>query len=151
MKCAAEMVMIRNNANHQHEMDEIAKAMEFFKMACANSIELCEGRISQLLEEEANSYGNDKVSIELVVDFYEDKYQHLMFRGVKRQIHCYVNGDDSWEIECNKSYEYNTLKKYLEDHCYTVKMYKNSFKTKRYGFGEWHYDTIAISTKPECV
>lgn len=150
MKCANEIVEIRSNANAAYEANEKARLIAEYVKACANSVTLCEGAISEKLEEAANTHGENSVSVYIPVETYHDRMGNELFEPVIENKHSYANGDSSWDPN-GTVHSYAALEEYLGRFCYNVEIHRRTFVRKCWGCGNRSYDVLVITTAPACV
>ena len=150
MKCANEIVEIRSNVNAVYEADEKARLIAEYVKACANSVTLCEGVISEKLEEAANTHGEKNVSISIPIETYQDRLGNEMFALVIEHKHSYANGDSSWSPD-RIMRSYAALEEYLGRFCYKAEIQRRAFIRKCWGCGNCYYDALVITTAPACV
>lgn len=150
MKCANEIVEIRSNANAAYEAEEKARLIAEYVKACANSVALCEGRISKKLEEAANTHGEKNVSISIPIETYQDRLGNEIFSLVIEHKHSYANGDSSWAPD-RIMHSYTALAEYLAQFCYKTEIQRRVFVRKCWGCGDCHYDALVITTAPACM
>jgi len=149
MKCASEIVEIRSNVNATYEIERKAKLLAKYLQACTNSITLCEGLISEKLEEAANIHGEQTVSISIPIYVYYDELKNKVFQLVIEHKNAYANGDSSWERDGDE-YSYAALVEHLAQFCYEATISKDALVYKCWGCGNRHYDGLVIKTAPIC-
>lgn len=115
MKCASELIKIRQKAKEEWEKERVKALAELLK----DSIEFCESVISPALEKEAMNF--KEKSIKTTIEFVEiynakkDIYvlNPILLSSIKNGIRYYKPIE---EIEYNKEY----IEKYLQEHCLCV-------------------------------
>lgn len=151
LKCASEIMEIRNAVLAQQEADALAKADSEYNAAILAAIQFCETEIAEMLEEKATDYQNQKewVMIQIPIKFYRDKRDRLLFHPIERIPNVYADGGPSYEPNEKISYSWDTLKSYLEKYCYKVTD-DGEKVLPRYCYGNHHYKCIVIRAEPEC-
>ena len=142
MNCALELIAIKEIATKEWEMEEEiknAEARETYKMWCNDTIYLCDTEINDKLVDKA--LNRQPLSISYKIRIEKDRLNNSIFRFVTKDSYTYANGDDSYTAK-GSYYSLDTLKNYLADHCITMDMYEDSYKS--YGCGSLKCNRIVI-------
>ena len=153
MKCAKEFVEVRKQVNAEYEKEQNLKAVEEYLQACIETTTLCETRISDYFAKEAEKVrpNNDVVSIDIPVDFFNDRLGDKMFRLVVERENYYADGSSSFGCYEDEVYSYKALIDYLAPYCFKVSIDKSKeFSARCYGSGMRSWPVITITTEPEC-
>lgn len=126
MKCAMELINIRNAAIKAHEDGR----ENFYNTLAKNSIALCE-EIGAELEEQAKK--REYVMYSVYLAPCTDPYNNEMFCKLKEDGITYSNGKASLCLDTSKYYSLDSIVSYLKTHCLDVVVSKSFYQ--RYGFG----------------
>ncbi len=135
MKCAMELINMRNTAIKAHENGR----ENFYNTVVKNSIALCE-EMGAELEEQAKKREYIYYSIKLAP--CTDPYRNEMFCKLKKDGIKYANGKASLCPDTSKYYSLDSIVDYLKSHCLDVTVFKDLYK--EYGFGYKSCMTITV-------
>ena len=147
MKCALELITIKEVAETKYLMEEElkdAEAREWYKTICNDTINLCDTTINDKLISLATNRKQIKVSYKVV--FSEDRLNNKLFRFVKATDKRYADG----RISCcpmGSYYSFDTLQTYLSEHCINLECLADEYDW--YGYGTYNCVLITISIPTE--
>ena len=143
MKCAIELITIKEVAEENHKIEEKRKDLMAFKEfveIAEKTINLCENDINDALVYRAeNRYAN--IRVEYLIDYDFDRLGNKLFRFVTEDTKKYKDGSSSFS-PCWEVYSFDTLKNYIESHCLEVSTER--VVKRRYGYGERNYTRLII-------
>ncbi len=148
MKCALELAMIKNEAEKNYQLEQFVldeKCREKHLEIIAKTIAYCEEVIGVALE--ADAVNRKKPYFKLAGMIYEDRVGNKIFSPLDRGYKSYANGAFSYNVNRDITYDVETLKNYLEKHCYKVEFINHYFKT--YGCGERKGSRLEVSIDEE--
>jgi hypothetical protein len=135
MKCALELINMRNAAVKAHEDGK----ENFYNIVVKNSIELCE-EIGVKLEDQAKK--REYISYSISLAPHRDPYNNEMFCKLKKDGITYSDGTASLCPDTSKYYSLDSIVDYLKSHCLDVVVFKNLYK--EYGFGYQSCMTVSV-------
>ena len=148
MKCAAELIAIKQIAEAEYQAEEHKKDMEAllaFQQMKENAVRFCETTINSAMTEKAQN--RDPLFMTFKVDINKDRLGNRFFYCVVRdEKHTYANGDPAYRIDTSIKYSLDTLIDYLKDHCFEVDYNNYSFFTL-YGCGNQRCSKINVYVK----
>lgn len=150
MKCAIEMIMIKNEAEKNYELEQLRLDEECRKAhleTIIKTIAYCEEVIGPSLEKKAMN--REIPCFTLAGCIRKNRVGDKLFSPLTGGSRIYANGDFSYDIKYSETYDVETLKNYLEQYCYKVSFSDYYFKT--YGIGRRCGDRLEVTVKPECV
>lgn len=144
MKCMAEILLIREDAErkYQEEQRRLDKEAEVkYLKRIENTIEFCETTLNDSFENQAkHRYNNFYYNMNCVIE--KDRLGNKQIIPLEKDGE-YANGDISRCPSNTIKYDYNTLINYLAQFCYQVEFTESSYK--RYGSGS--HKSVMVTIK----
>ena len=149
MKCAAELITIKQQAEYEHQMamrkkDEECRARQAELKAVA--INYCENYIGRELERLARE--NQIMYIRLDGIVRTDRLGKEYFYPLIETPHCYANGKSSFDPDMNNPLDLGAIVEYLDKFC--IKVTSRVQHYDRYGWGTIRGLMLEIRPDPLC-
>ena len=143
MKCALDFIAIKSVAVAEWEAEEALKdekARKEYETLTPRSIDFCDTVVDTLFTEKA--INREPLIHSFKGIFSRNRVGQTIFTPLVEDGHVYNTGEKSF-TKGNVSFAYDTIKAYLENHCFTVERGRNSYR--QYGSGFHGCDTIIVS------
>lgn len=145
MKCVAEIMMIKNEAERERKAEEERLnqiAHEKREQNILKTIEYCETTINDFFVASAKR-GEENPKFEIRGAIYEDRNNFEYFCPLKEVKSKYVNLRTEHRPDREMQFDFVTLIEYLSQFCYTIEIIEDSYW--RFGWGCLAAKKIIIS------
>lgn len=152
MKCAAELIAIKQVAEAEYQAEEHKKDMEAllaFQQMKENAVNFCETTINSTMIEKAQN--REPLSMTFKIEVNKDRLGNKYFYPIVRDKYTYANGKPSYYPNSSIAYAFDTLVDYLKEHCFEIEC--NDYSSyERYCWGSQRCSKINVFVKkPECM